>query len=165
MEDKAKEPDKDAMPDTLGGGIEGEADPYLDQLDSSMEDIMSEEPTRYDVPAETPAPDTAASPPEATPEPAPAPAKPSPPPVAARPDSELERARDIPVEMRVVIGNKQCTLADIIKLKKGELLDMDKGLDASVDLMVQDKIVARGELVEIDGRLGVRIIRILEDPS
>ncbi len=40
MEDKAKEPDKDAMPDTLGGGIEGEADPYLDQLDSSMEDII-----------------------------------------------------------------------------------------------------------------------------
>ncbi len=158
-----KMPDKDFL-EGLGGDAprsnEGaEPDPYLDQLDSSMEDLLSDEPTRDDIPSDIPpsepaaVPDFSDVPPELDPLPA---AEPIP------NDSGLAFAGNIPVELRVVIGDKSTTLAEILEMKTGELLELEKGLDASVDLMIQDKVVARGELVEVDGRLGVRILRILE---
>ncbi len=164
MEDKA--PDKEAIPDTLGGVGEEGHDPYLDQLDSSLEDLGDEEATRYDIPADTPAPGNQL-PPEAPLDPMPA--TPEEPPATPAPtmgmDEALENAAAIPVSLRVVIGDRATTLGELLKLKKGELLELDRGLDSAVDLMVQDKVVARGELVEIDGRMGVRIIRIFENAS
>ena len=63
----------------------------------------------------------------------------------------------------MVIGEKPGTLASLLAMKKGEIVELDRGLDAGVDLMVQDKVIARGELVEVEGRLGVRIIRVLKE--
>lgn len=157
MDDKAH---KEGIPESLGGGEEAGTDPYLDQLDSSLEDLGEEEPTRYDVPSgEAPAGE---APPKPIPEAPVAKAPAAKPPAAPALSETLDFASDIPVTVRVVIGDKQTTLGELLELKKGELLEMDKGLETAVDLMVQDKVVARGELVEIDGRMGVRIIRVLE---
>lgn len=129
-------------------------DPYLDELDSSI-DMMQEEATRFDVPAPQPQEVEAAE--KVTQEPAPAPE-----PVSV---GAVDLAADIPVEVHVVVGEKQMSLAEILALKKGSILELGKGLDPVVDLMVQDKVVARGELVEVDGRLGVRLLRVLEESS
>ena len=156
---QSKVADKDTVP---GPGATDEAldteepshDPYLDELDSSI-DLMQEEPTRFDVPApeaeEVPEPKkkpTAAAP---APEPAPV--------------ATVDLAADIPVELHVVVGEKKLSLAEILALEKGSILELGKGLDPVVDLMVQDKVVARGELVEVDGRLGVRLLHVLERSS
>lgn len=166
---------KEKLPETLGEKPQGEesteggaeSDPYLDQLDSSMEDLISEEPTSFDIPAPESAEGELEETPPFTEEPelAPSPEPEAPESLAPERDEALERASNIPVEVRVVIGDKQTTLAELLQLKKGGLMELDKGLDASVDLMVQDKVVARGELVEVDGRLGVRITRVVEESS
>jgi flagellar motor switch protein FliN/FliY len=159
-----KKTKKESIPDELGTeAAEDEgmpSDPYLDQLDSSLEDLVDEEPTRYDVPTEKPPQKKEISKPPS----AEIPQKPIQDKMTAkqRAVAQLDMATDIPVDLRVVIGDKKTTLAELLKMKKGELMELGKGLDAAVDLMVQDKVVARGELVEIDGRLGVRIISILE---
>ena len=129
-------------------------DPYLDELDSSI-DLIQEEPTRFDVPA----PEA-----EAVPEPKKKPtvSAPSPPP---EPATTADLAADIPVELHVVVGEKKMSLAEILALEKGSIIELGKGLDPVVDLMVQDKVVARGELVEVDGHLGVRLLRVLEGSS
>jgi len=135
----------------------GASDPYLNELDSSIEDMISEEPTSFDIPAEAPVPEQ---------EPAPAPEEPAVPEQEEEPREAvtgLEAAAGIPVQVHVVIGNKRTTLLDLLSLKKGEIVELEKGIDTTVDLMVQDKVIARGELVEVEGRLGVRLIQIAEE--
>lgn len=162
----AKKKDEEVLEEPSEEELEEESeerahDPYLDELNSSMEDYVEEEPARYDVPAKGPPMEHEITPPEGE-----GVYEPSKPEAGAeapqRVSSALDAASDIPVELRVVVGEKRMTLGDLIKMKKGELMELEKGIDTSVDLMVQDKVVARGELVEIDGRLGVRIIRVLE---
>lgn len=145
-----------------GSAMPGDAssDPYLDELDSSLD--MMEENTNVDTPAPSAPPEVPAE------EPVPAP-KPEaePEPKSVEPVSpEIEGlAGDIPVDVKVVIGERPFSLADIMNLKPGQIMELNRGLDPAVDLMVQDKVVARGELVEVDGRMAVRLIRVLENES
>lgn len=142
----------------------GNDDPYLKELDDSMEDILAEEPTRFDIPLAEKEPHLAAKAPLKEPRKKAAKAqglsaaevKASP---ASDPAAGLAAA--LPVQVRVVVAERQGTLAELIELKKGEIMTLEKGLDAAVDLMVHDKVVASGELVQIEGRLGVRITRVI----
>lgn len=156
---QSKVAEKDTMPgpSQTEEAVETEGpahDPYLDELDSSI-DLMQEEPTRFDVPAPAAAevPATKKKPKATPPEPQPT------------PEATADLAADIPVELHVVIGEKRMSLAEILALQKGSILELGKGLDPVVDLMVQDKVVARGELVEVDGRLGVRLLHVIEGSS
>jgi len=135
-------------------------DPYLNELDSSIEDLLEEESSSAEV--EEPQQEEAPAPVEETPpEPKAAAAEPIPEQV----ESGIGVVADIPVQLRIVVGDKQTTLADLLNMKKGEIMELDKGLDAAVDLVVQDKVIARGELVEVEGRLGVRVVRVLSKPE
>lgn len=81
------------------------------------------------------------------------------------PPSDEEAAslsEDIPVKLTAVLGKKNIVLKELLKLKVGETLDLDRPPNEFVDLVANGKVVARGELVEIDGKLGVRIIKMLK---
>ena len=62
----------------------------------------------------------------------------------------------------VALGRSFMSLKDILKLKSGQILELNKNPNEPVDLVVNGKVVARGELVEVDGRLAVRLIKIVE---
>ena len=53
-------------------------------------------------------------------------------------------------------------LKDLLKLKVGHAIDLERAPNEFVDLTANGKVIARGELVEIDGKLGVRIIKMLK---
>jgi len=137
---------------------EGSSDPYLDELDSSLD--MMEENTDVNTPAPSAPPEVPAEKPAPKPQP-----EPEPKPVAPVSPDIKGLAGDIPVDVKVVIGERPFSLADIMNLKPGQIMELNRGLDPAVDLMVQDKVVAHGELVEVDGRMAVRLIRVLENES
>lgn len=162
MADKISKKEASEDPFATGVSEEGEelpADPYLNELDSSLEDLAEEEPTDFDSQSEDPADQTApleaADSDEPVVESTPEPTEP--------PEEDVDAIADIPIRMRVVVGDKNTTLADLLNMKTGEVMELDKGLDTTVDLMVQDKIIARGELVEVEGRLGVRVLRVFSE--
>ena len=138
-------------------------DPYLKELDDSMEDILAEEPTRFDIPLAEQGPKGAEQAPAKGPRnkvpkaqvPAAAELKASP-----IGDHSTALASGLPVQLRVVVAERQGTLAELIDLQVGEIMTLEKGLDAAVTLMVHDKVIATGELVQIEGRLGVRVTRV-----
>lgn len=74
----------------------------------------------------------------------------------------LELSEEVPVKLSCVLGQKNMVLKDLLKFKVGQTLDLDRPPNEFVDLMANGKVVARGELVEIDGKLGVRIIKLLK---
>jgi type III secretion system YscQ/HrcQ family protein len=67
-------------------------------------------------------------------------------------------AGQLPVQLHVVVGEKRLTLAELEQLREGSVVELDRGSDAMVDLAVNGKIVGRGELVQYEGALGVKVL-------
>lgn len=67
---------------------------------------------------------------------------------------------DIPLQISVELGRVAATAEEIVALKVGHVFDLNRTVGEPLDLSVNGKIVARGELVEIDGNLGVRILSL-----
>lgn len=75
-------------------------------------------------------------------------------------DEIVEMSEDVPLRLSAVLGEKQIVLKDLLKMKIGEVIELDRAPNEFVDIMANGKLVARGELVEIDGKLGVRVIKM-----
>ena len=69
---------------------------------------------------------------------------------------------DVPVQMVAVMGKKTMTIKEILSMAKGQIVELNRFPNEAIDLVANGKLMAKGELVEIDGKLGVRIIRIFE---
>ncbi len=86
-------------------------------------------------------------------------------PVPAPGRSERQAAAltaDVPVQVVAVMGKKTITVKDLISLKKGQVVELNRFPNEAIDLVANGKLMAKGELVEIDGKLGVQIIKIFE---
>ncbi len=67
---------------------------------------------------------------------------------------------DIPLQIAVELGRVAMTAEEVVGLKVGHVIDLNRSAGEPLDLSVNGKIVARGELVEVDGNLGVRILSL-----
>ncbi|MBQ7528528.1 flagellar motor switch protein FliN [bacterium] len=74
--------------------------------------------------------------------------------------SSIDLLRDVPLEVKAELGKAKRLVRDVLRLTVGTVIDLDKEAGAPVDLIVNDRMIARGEVVEIDGRYGVRITEI-----
>lgn len=68
----------------------------------------------------------------------------------------------ISLPITVALGRSFMSIKEILKLRPGQILELNKNPNEPVDLVVNGKVVARGELVDVDGRLAVRLIKIVE---
>jgi flagellar motor switch protein FliN/FliY len=82
----------------------------------------------------------------------------SPRPVTAE---ELERLHDVPVELAVEIGRTRMTIGDALALGPGSIVTLNKLAGDPVDLLVNGKPIARGEVVVIDEEFGLRVTEVL----
>jgi len=67
---------------------------------------------------------------------------------------------DIPLQIAVEIGRLPITAEDVVGLKVGHVFDLNRSAGEPLDLSVNGKVVARGELVEVEGNLGIRIVSL-----
>lgn len=77
-------------------------------------------------------------------------------------DEAAAMSEDLPVKLAAVLGKKNVLLKDLLKMKIGQAIELDRAPNEFVDITANGKLIARGELVEIEGKLGVRIIKILK---
>lgn len=64
---------------------------------------------------------------------------------------------DVPVSVTVQLGSCQLSMREVLQLSAGSVVQLEKLADAPVDLLVNDKLVARGEVVVVDNRFGIKI--------
>jgi type III secretion system YscQ/HrcQ family protein len=69
---------------------------------------------------------------------------------------------DIPIQIVAVLGKKSVTVKDIVSLRMGQVIELNRLPNEAIDLVANGKLIAKGELVEIDGRLGIRILKIFD---
>lgn len=72
----------------------------------------------------------------------------------------VESLLPVPVKVTVEIGRTKKTLAEVVKLAPGSILTLDREAHEPVDVLVNGKVVARGEVVTVDEMYGVRITSV-----
>jgi flagellar motor switch protein FliN/FliY len=80
-------------------------------------------------------------------------------PVATR---DLRLLSEVQVELAVELGRVKLPLRDLLALGPGAVLELDRPADAPVDVLVNGCLVARGEVVVIDGEFGVRVTAVVQ---
>lgn len=67
---------------------------------------------------------------------------------------------DIKARLRVCVGELELRVGDLLGAKAGQVLVLDRAIDHPVDLLLEGRVVMRGELVAVEGQFGVRITEI-----
>jgi len=74
--------------------------------------------------------------------------------------SALEILLDIELPVTLRFGRKQMNLEDVLRLDTGSIVEFDRAVEDPVEVLVNDRVVARGEAVTVHGNYGVRILEI-----
>jgi len=76
---------------------------------------------------------------------------------------ELEAVYDIPVQVSAVLGRSTMQVSQLLKLGRGAVVELDRKLGEAIDIYVNNRLVARGEVVMVDdNRLGVTMTEIVK---
>ncbi|WP_284734832.1 flagellar motor switch protein FliN [Sphingosinicella terrae] len=70
---------------------------------------------------------------------------------------EFEAVYDVPVKIKAVLGGARVQVGELIQMRAGTVVELDRRVGEPVDVFVNDRLIARGELVMIDGSLGVTL--------
>ncbi len=77
----------------------------------------------------------------------------------------MDRVIDVPLAVTIRFGQRQLTLRELLELGTGSLLELDRQVEEPVDLMLGERVIARGEVVIVDGNYGMRVTEVLETPT
>jgi len=77
--------------------------------------------------------------------------------------TDLAPVFDVPVSISAVLGKAQISVADLLRLGQGTVLELDRRVGEAIDIYVNNRLVARGEIVVVDERLGVTMTEIIKD--
>lgn len=77
--------------------------------------------------------------------------------------ADLATVFEVPVNISAVLGKSHMSVAQLLKLNKGSVLELDRKVGEAIDIYVNNRLVARGEVVIVDERLGVTMTEIIKD--
>ncbi|EGP08648.1 flagellar motor switch protein FliN [Afipia clevelandensis] len=75
---------------------------------------------------------------------------------------DLEAVFDVPVQVSAVLGRSKMDVADLLKLGPGTVLELDRRVGEAIDIYVNNRLVARGEVVLVEDKLGVTMTEIIK---
>lgn len=73
----------------------------------------------------------------------------------------LEALYDVPVQVSVVLGSTRMPLNSILKLGKGAVIELERTVGEPIDVFVNNKIVAKGEIVIVEDKIGVTLTEVV----
>jgi len=74
----------------------------------------------------------------------------------------LEAVQDIPVQISVVLGKTSMQVQQLLKLGRGAVVELDRKVGEPVDIFVNNRLVARGEVVVVEDKIGVTMTEIIK---
>jgi len=76
--------------------------------------------------------------------------------------ADLEAVFDVPVQVSAVLGRARMEVGQLLKLGPGAVLELDRKVGESIDIYVNNRLVARGEVVLVEEKLGVTMTEIIK---
>jgi flagellar motor switch protein FliN len=82
--------------------------------------------------------------------------------ITGRTADDLEAVFDVPVKVSAVLGRAHMEVGDLLKLGPGAVLELDRKVGEAIDIYVNNRLVARGEVVLVEEKLGVTMTEIIK---
>lgn len=79
--------------------------------------------------------------------------------------SDLEAVYNIPVKVSAVLGKTHMKVSQLMKLNKGAIVELDRKVGEAIDIYVNNNLVARGEVVVVDDKLGITMTEIVKSAA
>lgn len=76
--------------------------------------------------------------------------------------ADLEAVFDVPVHVSAVLGKASMEVSQLLKLTRGTIVELDRKVGEAIDIYVNNRLVARGEVVLVEERLGVTMTEIVK---
>ena len=76
--------------------------------------------------------------------------------------ADLEAVFDVPVQVSAVLGRARMDVGELLKLGPGAVLELDRRVGEAIDIYVNNRLVARGEVVLVEDKLGVTMTEIIK---
>ena len=76
--------------------------------------------------------------------------------------SDLEAVFDVPVQVSAVLGRARMDVGELLRLGPGTVLELDRKVGEAIDIYVNNRLVARGEVVLVEDKLGVTMTEIIK---
>jgi flagellar motor switch protein FliN/FliY len=76
--------------------------------------------------------------------------------------ADLEAVFDVPVQVSAVLGRARMEVGELLKLGPGAVLELDRKVGEAIDIYVNNRLVARGEVVLVEEKLGVTMTEIIK---
>src|SRR5271166_6218622 len=80
----------------------------------------------------------------------------------SRSAADLEAVFDVPVQVSAVLGRARMDVGELLKIGPGTVLELDRKVGEAIDIYVNDRLVARGEVVLVEDKLGVTMTEIIK---
>ena len=80
----------------------------------------------------------------------------------SRSASDLEAIFDVPVQVSAVLGRARMDVGELLKLGPGTVLELDRKVGEAIDIYVNNRLVARGEVVLVEDKLGVTMTEVIK---
>ncbi len=77
--------------------------------------------------------------------------------------ADLEAIFDVPVRVSAVLGRARMGVSELMRLDAGRLVELDRKVGEAVDIYVNDRLVARGEVVLVEDKLGITMTEIVKN--
>jgi len=77
-------------------------------------------------------------------------------------EKDLTAVYDIPVTVQAVLGRAQMQVSQLLKLGRGAVVELDRKVGEAIDIYVNNRLVARGEVVVVEDRLGITMTEIIK---
>jgi flagellar motor switch protein FliN/FliY len=82
---------------------------------------------------------------------------------AGKTAADLEAMFDVPVQVSAVLGRAKMDVSQLLKLGPGAVLELDRKVGEAIDIYVNNRLVARGEVVLVEEKLGVTMTEIIKE--
>lgn len=75
--------------------------------------------------------------------------------------SSIQLLMDVPLRVAVELGRTRMLVREVLELRPGSVVELDRIAGDSVDVLINDRLMARGEVVVVDDKFGIRITEII----
>lgn len=83
---------------------------------------------------------------------------------APQPGRNIEAMLNVDLRVQIILGHARMPISQLLKLSRGSVIELDRRIGEPVDVVINDRLVARGDLVKLEGdRIGVTLTEIVKD--
>jgi flagellar motor switch protein FliN/FliY len=81
---------------------------------------------------------------------------------STRSAADLEAVFDVPVQVSAILGRAKMDIGDLLRLGPGAVLELDRKVGEAIDIYINNRLVARGEVVLVEDKLGVTMTEMIK---